>query len=178
MSVEYPPLEDLFGQVASINAMVGNRAAESFAAMERSAKILLSETKELLEKGCQKRDPLEIIDGQSDVAFVLAGFQHISGIGIKPGLVETIRSNLTKFDRTEDDAKITAERYAAKGIKTRYSERSVPPDLQHILGEVCFVTYADGDQQIGDSFTPDGKWLKSYKFEEPQHDLTQLTITE
>ena len=162
-------LENTFTQIAAINEMVGNHAGSERQALIRQAKILRSEIDELIE-GLEANDMHEIRDGQADVAFVLAGFEHMSGIPIVPDLQAVIRSNLSKFDRTHLDAILTAEKYDALGLKTRCEVRTVPAELREQLGESVYVTYVDGNQLFNDKSVPDGKWMKSHKFQEPVFD--------
>lgn len=163
-------LDRSFKQIAAINTMVGNQAHAPWPHLLRQARILLSEAQELVE-ACEARDETKARDGAADVAFVLAGFEHMSGVALNPDLVDVIDSNLTKFDVSEYGAAQTARLYSERGIATRCEIRPVPLELQIFLGPVptthVYVTYVDGDQQVGNEIVPDGKWLKSYRFIEP-----------
>lgn len=72
---------------------------------------------------------------------------------------EVIRSNMSKFDTEELFAQQSLQKYLDKGLNVVTVKN----------GEYYVVTVA-GDQDVNGAFYPDGKFLKSINFSEPQYD--------
>jgi len=165
--METSSLDNLFDQISAINAMVGNPSRATWAGLLKQVTLLKHEVDELVA-GVAARDLEETIDGQADVAFVLAGLQYMFR-PLAPDLAEVVRSNMTKFDLSEEDAIKTKESYEKRGLKTRYEKRIPPEGYESLFPhETYFVTYVDGPQKFNGQDLPDGKWMKSINFEEPK----------
>jgi len=164
-------LDHLFEQIHAINHMVGNTKDASWSKLKRQATLLLHEVEELVT-AIEEQDFKETRDGAADVAFVLAGFEHMF-VPLAPDLDAVVRSNLSKFDVSEDDALLTKTKYDTQGINTRYEYRYIPitARLGTFEHDGYYVTYVDGEQDMNGQRVPDGKWLKSHRFVEPQFPL-------
>jgi len=163
-------LDTLFKQVHAINHMVGNPQNANRVALKRQATLLLHEVEELI-KGIEEDNEFEIRDGVADVAFVLAGFEFMHRL-IAPDLAAVVKSNMSKFDDNEEDAIATRKKYEAQGVKTRYALKEIvtKSDMGLFSHDKYYVTFADGEQEINGQLIPDGKWLKSHKYQEPRFD--------
>jgi len=160
-------LDTLFQQIHAINHMVGNKKDASWAKLKKQATLLLHECEELV-KAIEDQDFKETRDGAADVAFVLAGFEHMF-VPLAPDLEAVVKSNLSKFDDNEENALATRKKYEDQGIKTRYEYRYIPPTARLGTFELdgYYVTYVDGQQEMNGQLVPDGKWLKSINYKEP-----------
>lgn len=75
-------------------------------------------------------------------------------------LRSVVDSQWSKFDRSEADAIITALKYQAAGLKTKYE----PKEWN---GVTYYVTYSAADQpDVKGRPIPKGKWLKSCRFQD------------
>lgn len=115
--------------------------------------LLSEEVRELNDAFSNKQNPnyKEVLDAYCDIIFLAVGgaIKH----GFKDVLVkafeEVCDSNLSKADATYQDAMVTQEAYAKKGIRTEIAERTDE-------GQVYYLTLRQSD----------GKVLKSYKYKE------------
>lgn len=154
----HQPLKQAFTVVADINQLAGNPANKGWEAVDHQMKIITGEWVELNE-AVAARDPTALRDGAADLLFTLVGLAHRGGFDLLEDLLEVNRSNYSKFDTSYDDAVLTRIKYDELGLRTRMF-------IQMDGQSQVYVTRVDGDQAIGEKQYPDGKWLKSYRFED------------
>lgn len=147
---------------AVINAIAGNETNGGWDAIDHQLKIITSEFEELRDLGIRDRNIHELRDGIQDLLFTVYGLAWRAGIDADVDFAEVVRSNMTKFDNTDEDALLTQQKYEAIGVITRCL-RVTAED-----GKVYYVTKSAIDQTglDGKSY-PAGKYLKSHRFEEP-----------
>lgn len=143
-----------------INQTAGNMANAGWAAADHQIRIIESEFEELKE-GIATRDEKELRDGVADLLFTVIGLAHRLSLPSIADLAEVVRSNLTKFDTSEEDALKTCDKYLEIQVSTYYTAKTNPD------GTVLFVTYSATDQvdTAGKKYIAD-KWLKSYRWED------------
>lgn len=144
-----------------INELVGNvmQVRLDHNVIKHQYDIILSEFQELT-LGVLQGDWDEIRDGLNDVRFTVDGMAHRLGINVPADYAALHASQLSKFDLTHEDALKTRQKYEAKNVKTRIAERTYD-NVQY------FVTLVDGDQVMDGRPVRDGKFLKSFRFQEP-----------
>lgn len=89
----------------------------------------------------------------------------VMGYPADDDFLEVVRSNMTKFDHTVEEAIETEEKYAAIGVKT------VMVPVSYVAGGVQFnlIVTKSATNQVGTDGKeyPEAKWLKSIRFQEP-----------
>lgn len=153
-------LDSAWRGTCAINQMAGNFANAGWLAADHQIRIIESEFDELKE-GIASRDEKELRDGIADLLFTVIGLAHRLGLPSIADLAEVVRSNLTKFDPTVEDAIKTHAKYQAIGVDTYRVEKFAPDNTS------CFVTYSTHDQvdTAGKKYIAN-KWLKSYRWED------------
>jgi hypothetical protein len=161
---------------------VTNMTQDPLNAFNRQQKAFKEEVKELAV-AWHENDVNEVIDGVGDVYFVYLtlevlaeqmGKRYMCGqsahalgliqaIGIELEMLnnitqEVIDSNMSKFDKTEEQAVISKNAYLNKGIEVDYN-------LNQDTG--YYYIYATKDQTVGGKIIFKGKILKSTNFVEP-----------
>jgi hypothetical protein len=152
---------------AFINDLVGNSQDlhMDWSIAEHQLKIILSEVDEL-KTAVYSRNYNEYRDGINDVRFTVDGAAHRNGIEVIDDFSELMRSQLSKFDLTKEDAIKTVEAYSSKGVVT-----SIYP-TEH-QGVTYYVVKASVDQTVDGRFIPAGKFLKSHNFSNPVYKLRE-----
>jgi hypothetical protein len=151
-----------FVAMCRLNEIAGNDTNGGWPAIDRQIKLIESEFNELKD-GVDARDVHEVRDGIQDILVTTYGMAWRAGFHADIDAAEVVRSNLSKFDTTEEDAKQTAAKYSAIDVKTTYTPKS--------NGRITFyVTHSAEDQTGADGKSyPKGKWLKSHRFQEPKY---------
>jgi NTP pyrophosphatase (non-canonical NTP hydrolase) len=143
-----------------INNLAGNHPNHGWDAADHQIKIIESEFNELKE-GIANRDIHELRDGLGDALFTLVGLAHRLSLPSIADFMEVVRSNMTKFDTSKEDAEKTRVKYEKIGVATYYAVRHTD------AGEARFVTFSAIDQvDIDGRKYIAHKWLKSYKWQD------------
>lgn len=159
---------------------------EFIARLRNQARLIQSELNETIDKGIAVLESLErddtgmpldqeafqkavaeVRDGTFDMLFTSYGMGHLAGFNVDADFHAGCISNLTKFDRTAEDAELTRQKYAALGLET-YILESV------IFEEKYYITRSAKDQELVKEDgsvdpVPVHKWLKSVNFKEPEY---------
>lgn len=153
----------IFEMVSNVNTLVGNLTNSGWEAADHQIRIIESEFNEL-KNAIAARDLDEVRDGIVDVVFTANGLAHRMGMNADEDFADMMVSQMTKFDTTEEDAQLTIEKYAQRGLVVEVHD-SVNPQT----GEAVKVAMSPIEQQYQDrdEVCPKGKWLKSHKFQEP-----------
>lgn len=152
--------ENIFQQVRGINELAGNPLAVDIIDLLKQGKIIQSELYEFLQ-GLADYDLKEIRDGQGDIIFTALGLPGRSGFPYA-GDMQTICDNqFAKFDVSIADAEKTRDKYAAEGVETTWHQGEYD-------GRVYYVTTSAKDQLYRGKPIGKGKWLKSWKWQEPE----------
>lgn len=114
-------LEQAYNDTFKFNDLAGNTNRLSLADIRSQAKLILEEIMELIDKGVDNNDPVELLDGVVDGYVTLDGMTSklISlGFDVSKGLKQTTENNMSKFPTSEETAIATVEYYRTQGIKT------------------------------------------------------------
>jgi len=150
-----------------INALAGNTLQHNLETAKHQFKIISGEFNEMTDH-INEGDLEKLRDDIANVLFTTYGLAARLGFPADQDFKEVCRSNFTKFDKTEEDAKLTKAKYLEIGIETYYVGRP----REDVL---VYVTYSAKDQVGTDGKSyPKGKWLKSIHFEEPVFTPLQL----
>lgn len=158
-----------FQATSQINVIGGNAQGDvnnpNWTAIERQINLIQSELDEAKDSlAARNIDGLR--DDVCDVLFTAYGLGFRCGFPTDQDYEEVCRSNMTKFDATVEDAKISQQKYRAIGVETTIRFVQIGSG-----GEVLeFFVLNSASNQVGHDGKsyPEGKWLKSYKFEEPK----------
>lgn len=155
---------------------------EFIARLRNQSRLIQSELNETIDKGIAVLETLErdengtfidqeafikarheVRDGVMDVLFTGYGLGHLAGLNVDEDYHAVCMSNVSKFDLTPEDAELTRQKYEALGLETYIH-------LSELFGHIHYVTRGAKDQFLpnGDS-VPEGKWLKSHNFKEPEY---------
>lgn len=164
-----------FTQTANINLVAGHSPNADWDGLKRQADLIQSELNELYEN-IEKRNVEALRDDVCDVLFTAYGFGYRANLPVDQDYAEVCRSNMTKFDVSVADAGLTADKYLKLGVQTYYVITHVGDDPMTRL--TYYVTKSAVDQVGTDGKSyPHGKWLKSYRFEEPQFSARTDVLT-
>lgn len=159
-----------FQATSQINVIGGNVGGDvskpDWAAIEKQFKLIESEFMVEMRESIDRRDINTLRDDVCDVLFTTYGMGFRCGFPTDADYEEVCRSNMTKFDATVEDAKISQQKYRAIGVETTIRFVQIGSG-----GEVLeFFVLNSASNQVGHDGKsyPEGKWLKSYKFEEPK----------
>lgn len=179
-----------FAMVSRINTIAGKpygnpnefHLPEFVERLRNQSRLIQSELNETINKGIQKLEELiaagvtegddfnkavlEVRDGTMDILFTGYGLGHLAGLNVDQDFNEVCRSNMSKFDLTPENAELTRQKYAEKGVETYILQTE-------IYGTTYFITRSSKDQEVptadGTERIPAHKWLKSVNFQEPQY---------
>ncbi|HWT40580.1 MAG TPA: Gp49 family protein [Dongiaceae bacterium] len=115
-------------------------------------------------------NPYAVRDDIQDILVTAYGLSHRMGFDADEDHREVYRSNLTKFDTTPEGAAATQEKYAKFGIKTSVHRAELLSETRDEGAPLLYIVKVDGTQTGNDGKVyPDGKFLKSLNFEEPNY---------
>lgn len=158
-----------YERVARFNHIAGNAFGNGWHRLKKQRDIIQKERNEV-DKAFDEKDVKGMIDGWCDELVTVYGGLYILGVNGDDAMSEVLDALETRFDTTMEDAEKTVEKYKALDVET------------HIYtcvheGVNYFVVKSTIDQvgNNGEEYT-EGKWLKSYKFREP--DLQKFIYAE
>jgi hypothetical protein len=103
----------------AFNEIAGKHNKTSLKDIDFQYKLILEETKEIKEKGIDKNDVKETLDGVIDVMVTALGLmqklEHL-GVDVNKAMRDTAYNNLTKFPSKEYTAIQTAQMYEEDGV--------------------------------------------------------------
>ena len=101
----------------------------------------------------------QVRDAYADVRVLLDGATQMANFPWEDDYKRVLASLITRFDPTIEDATKTQRKYINLRVETR---------IHHDEETGIFVTIVtDGSNATDPTEYPTGKWLKSYKFQEP-----------
>lgn len=117
--------------------------------------IAINEKRNLTQEETKK-----VRDAYADVRVLLDGAQQMSNFPFETDYKAVLLSLITRFDATFEDAVKTQDKYNAIDVDTR---------IRHDDETGMWVNIVeDGSRAADPSEYPTGKWMKSYKYQEPQ----------
>lgn len=161
-------------QVLLINAAAGNKPpqADGFELqVMRQTKIDLLECLELLQ-AVALGDTQELRDALADKRVTLNGFSTVLPISLSGDFLQTVENLFTRFDGTEENAKLTQEKYAKLGVETYVAVTELLD--QDGLSKKFYATKVKDTVVGADGETyPADKFLKSINFKKDNFEPIQ-----
>jgi hypothetical protein len=103
----------------AFNEIAGKHNKTTLKDIEFQYKLILEETKEIKEKGIDKNNAKEVLDGAIDVMVTALGLlQKLEylGVDVNKAMRDTAYNNLTKYPSKEYTAIKTAQMYEEDGV--------------------------------------------------------------
>ena len=103
----------------AFNEIANKHNLTSLKDIERQYELILEETQEIKERGIDKNNAKEVLDGCLDVmvtAFGLMQKLEILGIDMSTAMCDTATNNLSKFPSDKQEAAETSIHYMKQGI--------------------------------------------------------------
>lgn len=156
---------------AAINNFVGNTPVSviDWDAAEHQMKIINSEVNEL-NLAVANRNYNEFRDGINDGRFTVDGMASRMNVDVQSDFDELMRSMLSKFDICMEDAVRSQVAYAEKGVITEIRPGTFDGTQYYIQ------ISADDQVDSKGKRIPRGKYLKSFRFEEPVYLLPDNAV--
>lgn len=145
---------------ARMNVLFGNPSGNKFkpdwGRLALQFRILEHEFEETRDDGILAQDVNGLLDGIGDMLTVIYGLAHFLGVDADSVHNAVHLSNITKYCRTEEELAYTVKKYEGQGIAVR-------------TGGVFPFAYVQTakEQEIKGQLVPEGKFLKSVNFKEP-----------
>lgn len=111
----------------AFNDIAGKDTQCSLKDIESQYNLILEETKEIKEKGIDKNNAKEVVDGVADVLVTALGLvQKLENLGVdmNKALRDTAYNNLTKYPSDERIAIETAQKYEQEGVQVKVEYNS------------------------------------------------------
>jgi uncharacterized protein YkuJ len=111
-------ISDFQDDCYAFNSVAGKDKLCSLQDIEFQYNLILEETKEIKEKGIDKNNAKEVVDGVVDVLVTALGLvQKLQNLGVdmNKAMRDTAYNNLTKFPNNELSAIKTAQKYEQEG---------------------------------------------------------------
>lgn len=113
-------ISDFQGDCYSFNEIAGKDKLGTLKDIEFQYNLILEETKEIKEKGIDKNNAKEVVDGVVDVMVTALGLMQkleLLGVDMNKAMRDTAYNNLTKFPSKELVAIQTAQMYEEDGVQ-------------------------------------------------------------
>jgi len=112
----------------AFNEIAGKHDLTTLKDIDFQYKLIYEETKEIKEKGIDKNNVKEVVDGVVDVLVTALGLaqklEHL-GVDMNKAMRDTAYNNLTKFPSKELTAIQTAQMYEADGVQVEVQYNSL-----------------------------------------------------
>ena len=113
-------ISDFQDDCYAFNIVAGKDNLCTLRDIEFQYNLILEETKEIKEKGIDKNNVKEVVDGVVDVMVTALGLmQKLENLGVdmNKAMRDTAQNNLTKYPSDERIAITTAQKYEEEGIQ-------------------------------------------------------------
>lgn len=156
------------GASAFLQAIAGHQPENHPVTLKKNLQHIQKEAQEGIDflniaivegRDLTQEETKKVRDAYADVRVLLDGAQQMSNFPFEADYKAVLESLITRFDPTMEDALHTQVKYEKLSVKTRIHE-----DIETGM----FVNIVvDGSQASDPSEYPTGKWMKSYKYQEP-----------
>jgi len=120
-------ISDFQDDCYAFNEIAGKDTLTSLKDIEFQYNLILEETKEIKEKGIDKNNVKEVVDGVVDVLVTALGLaqklEHL-GVDMNKAMRDTAYNNLTKYPSDERTAIETAVKYEQEGVQVNVEYNS------------------------------------------------------
>lgn len=160
------------GASAFLQAIAGHRPENHPVTLKKNLQHIQKESQEGIDildiaikevRNLTQEETKKVRDAYADVRVLLDGAKQMSSFPFEEDYQAVLLSLITRFDSTQEDAEKTQRKYIALNVFTR-----IHKDVETGM----YVNIVDGlhpantSQELKDEY-PVGKWLKSYKYQEP-----------
>ena len=116
------------------------------------------------KRNLTQEETKKVRDAYADVRVLLDGAKQMASFPFEEDYKAVLESLITRFDPTMEDAVKTQQKYEAINVVTHIRHDEETGMYVNIVKDYLD---AEPSQELKDEY-PVGKWLKSYKYQEPQ----------
>lgn len=156
------------GASAFLQAIAGHRPENNPVTLKKNLQHIQKEAQEGIDfldlainekRNLTQEESKKVRDAYADVRVLLDGAKQMSNFPFEDDYKAVLESLITRFDSTQEDAVKTQDKYAALNVITVIHHDSETGMWVNIV--------KDGSGSTDPSEYPTGKWMKSYKYQEP-----------
>ena len=161
------------GASAFLQAIAGHRPENHPVTIKKNLQHIQKEAQEGIDildiaikevRNLTQEETKKVRDAYADVRVLLDGAKQMATFPWEVDYKAVLESLITRFDPTMVDAVKTQQKYEAINVVTRIHLDS---DTGMYVNIVKGYLDAEPSQELKEEY-PVGKWLKSYKYQEPQ----------
>lgn len=160
------------GASAFLQAIAGHKPENNPVTLKKNLQHIQKEAQEGIDfldlainekRDLTQEESKKVRDAYADVRVLVDGAKQMANFPFEEDYKAVLESLITRFDSTQEDAEKTQRKYVALDVFTRIHQ-----DTETGM----YVNIVDGlhpaitSQELKDEY-PVGKWLKSYKYQEP-----------
>ena len=161
------------GASAFLQAIAGHRPENHPVTLKKNLQHIQKEAQEGIDildiaikevRNLTQEETKKVRDAYADVRVLLDGAKQMATFPWEADYQAVLESLITRFDPTMEDAVKTQQKYEAINVVTR-----IHHDVETGMYVNIVKGYLDAEpsQELKEEY-PVGKWLKSYKYQEPQ----------
>jgi hypothetical protein len=161
------------GASAFLQAIAGHRPENHPVTLKKNLQHIQKEAQEGIDildiaikevRNLTQEETKKVRDAYADVRVLLDGAKQMATFPWEVDYKAVLESLITRFDPTMEDAVKTQQKYEAINVVTR-----IHHDVETGMYVNIVKGYLDAEpsQELKEEY-PVGKWLKSYKYQEPQ----------
>lgn len=161
------------GASAFLQAIAGHRPENHPVTLKKNLQHIQKEAQEGIDfldlaikekRNLTQEETKKVRDAYADVRVLLDGAKQMASFPFEEDYKAVLESLITRFDPTMDDAVKTQQKYEAINVVTHIRHDEETGMYVNIVKDYLD---AEPSQELKDEY-PVGKWLKSYKYQEPQ----------
>ena len=161
------------GASAFLQAIAGHRPENHPVTLKKNLQHIQKEAQEGIDildisikevRNLTQEETKKVRDAYADVRVLLDGAKQMATFPWEVDYKAVLESLITRFDPTMEDAVKTQQKYEAIDVVTRIHRDA---ETGMYVNIVKGYLDAEPSQELKEEY-PVGKWLKSYKYQEPQ----------
>ena len=161
------------GASAFLQAIAGHRPENHPVTLKKNLQHIQKEAQEGIDildisikevRNLTQEETKKVRDAYADVRVLLDGAKQMATFPWEVDYKAVLESLITRFDPTMEDAVKTQQKYEAINVVTRIHHDA---ETGMYVNIVKGYLDAEPSQELKEEY-PVGKWLKSYKYQEPQ----------
>lgn len=156
------------GASAFLQAIAGHRPENNPVTLKKNLEHIQKEAQEGIDflalainegRDLTQEETKKVRDAYADVRVLIDGAKQMANFPFEEDYKAVLESLITRFDPTMEDAVKTQQKYEAINVVTR---------IHHDTDTGMYVNIVvDGSKATDPTEYPTGKWMKSYKYQEP-----------
>ena len=165
------------GASAFLQSIAGHYPANNPVTLKKNLQHIQKEAQEGIDfldlaikekRDLTQEETKQVRDAYADVRVLLDGASQMASFPWEEDYKAVLASLITRFDGRLDDAVKTKNKYEDLGVATRIHEDTETGMFVNIVSGYVTAGVANDDpsEELTDEY-PVGKWLKSYKFQQP-----------